>query len=283
MPTVSADGRIHVHDPPRLPLLASHQPTANRRDIPLQHREGSLRRLGKFTPGPYLVDDIRREGVRSGKASRLWTSYQWLPSRDHAHPSIANVPQTAGPQCFCPVPTGTPFVPGAPLRGSGLGDGYIPSAGPYYVADYKNDKYVILNRNPNYHGPRPHRLMPSPYARASMLVTQSITFSTGVGTESCRQATTGQLRSTRCSLQPVPSPRSTTRAPSMAIIRQVPLPGNGVLALNARRAPFADPAIRKAAALAIDSKPSLPHGARFPRRNGSRRCFPEPTVKSRPR
>ena len=34
----------------------------------------------------------------------------------------------------------------------------ISSAGPYYVADYNNGEYVILKRNPNYHGPRPHAL-----------------------------------------------------------------------------------------------------------------------------
>jgi hypothetical protein len=33
-----------------------------------------------------------------------------------------------------------------------------PSAGPYYFSDHFNGEYLILKRNPNYHGPRPARL-----------------------------------------------------------------------------------------------------------------------------
>jgi len=60
---------------------------------------------------------------------------------------------------FCPVPIGTPFVPGAPHQaGESPTGGYIDSAGPYYVADFANERWVILKRNPNYHGPRPQTL-----------------------------------------------------------------------------------------------------------------------------
>ncbi len=54
---------------------------------------------------------------------------------------------------FCLVPIGTPFVPGGPRPDP---DGGLFSAGPYYVAEWDNGEYVILRRNPNYHGPRPH-------------------------------------------------------------------------------------------------------------------------------
>jgi YVTN family beta-propeller protein len=51
---------------------------------------------------------------------------------------------------FCAVPIGTPVDPkGLPA---------IPSAGPYYVASYQPGSRLVLKRNPNYHGPRPHRL-----------------------------------------------------------------------------------------------------------------------------
>ena len=60
---------------------------------------------------------------------------------------------------FCPVPSDTPLVPG----GTGADAGYphgaplaVPSAGPYYVADHLDGEYMILKRNPNYTGPRPH-------------------------------------------------------------------------------------------------------------------------------
>jgi YVTN family beta-propeller protein len=51
---------------------------------------------------------------------------------------------------FCAVPIGTPpDSKGLPA---------IPSAGPYYVASYQPNRQLILKRNPNYRGPRPHRL-----------------------------------------------------------------------------------------------------------------------------
>lgn len=49
----------------------------------------------------------------------------------------------------CAVPIGTPPV-------SGLDD--IPSAGPYYIFSYSPHQQLILRRNPNYHGDRPHHL-----------------------------------------------------------------------------------------------------------------------------
>jgi YVTN family beta-propeller protein len=49
---------------------------------------------------------------------------------------------------FCAVPTNTPVNP--------AGEPTIPSAGPYYVASYMPGHGVVLLRNPNYHGNRPH-------------------------------------------------------------------------------------------------------------------------------
>jgi peptide/nickel transport system substrate-binding protein len=50
---------------------------------------------------------------------------------------------------FCAVPTNTPIT--------SAGERSIPSAGPYYVASYTPGPGVVLLRNPNYHGNRPHR------------------------------------------------------------------------------------------------------------------------------
>ena len=47
---------------------------------------------------------------------------------------------------FCAVPSNTP------IKGARV----IPSAGPYYVASYTPGQGVVLARNPNYHGSRPH-------------------------------------------------------------------------------------------------------------------------------
>jgi peptide/nickel transport system substrate-binding protein len=51
---------------------------------------------------------------------------------------------------FCAVPAGTPVDPkGVPT---------VPSAGPYHVTSFEPNRRVVLRRNPNYQGPRPHRL-----------------------------------------------------------------------------------------------------------------------------
>jgi ABC-type transport system substrate-binding protein/DNA-binding SARP family transcriptional activator len=49
----------------------------------------------------------------------------------------------------CAVPVGTPAVPGLPD---------IPSAGPYYISSYSPRQQLVLRRNPNYRGDRPHHL-----------------------------------------------------------------------------------------------------------------------------
>ena len=58
---------------------------------------------------------------------------------------LANLADSAA----CAVPLGTPAVGGLNA---------IPSAGPYYIASYTPRQQLVLERNPNYHGNRPHRL-----------------------------------------------------------------------------------------------------------------------------
>jgi DNA-binding SARP family transcriptional activator/ABC-type transport system substrate-binding protein/outer membrane protein assembly factor BamB len=108
-------------------------------------------------PGPQYIQDIQGEqAFRSGRAkhiSGLRASGQKL-SITLTKPSHDFLMRLTLP-FFCPVPIGTPFVAGAPHQGQDVHvGGYIPSAGPYYVADFNNDEYVILKRNPNYEGPR---------------------------------------------------------------------------------------------------------------------------------
>ena len=52
---------------------------------------------------------------------------------------------------FCAVPAGTPVAPDGLARP-------MPSAGPYYVSAYFPGEALVVKRNPNYRGPRPHRL-----------------------------------------------------------------------------------------------------------------------------
>jgi YVTN family beta-propeller protein len=51
---------------------------------------------------------------------------------------------------MCSVPPSTPDNPGGVRN--------IPGAGPYTIASYTPGQGIVLARNPNYHGSRPHRL-----------------------------------------------------------------------------------------------------------------------------
>lgn len=61
-----------------------------------------------------------------------------------------DLPARVTEPAFCAVPPDTPIDPN--------GVRVIPSAGPYRVASYTPGEGVVLTRNPNYHGSRPHRL-----------------------------------------------------------------------------------------------------------------------------
>ncbi len=60
-----------------------------------------------------------------------------------------DLPARMAEPALCAVPSNTPTNP--------AGERLIPSAGPYYVASYTPGQGVVLARNPNYHGSRPHR------------------------------------------------------------------------------------------------------------------------------
>jgi peptide/nickel transport system substrate-binding protein len=62
----------------------------------------------------------------------------------------ADIPSLLAQPFFCAVPSDTPVSPD--------GVRVIPSAGPYYVASDTPGQAVVLARNPNYRGGRPHRL-----------------------------------------------------------------------------------------------------------------------------
>jgi DNA-binding SARP family transcriptional activator/ABC-type oligopeptide transport system substrate-binding subunit len=166
MPTVSADGRTYTFrirpgyrfsPPSNQPVTAETFRYSIERALSPRLAEGPV---VPNPPGPHVIDDI--EGERAfldGTASHisgLRAAGDTL-SITLIRPSLDFLERLALP-FFCPVPVGTPFVAGAPHRAVPAGDGSIVSAGPYYVAYSRGDGYVILKRNPNYHGPRPHAL-----------------------------------------------------------------------------------------------------------------------------
>jgi ABC-type transport system substrate-binding protein/DNA-binding beta-propeller fold protein YncE len=115
-------------------------------------------RLGEEAPGPRLLGDI--QGLDAFRAQRANHLAGVRARGDRLSitlraPSGDFLERLATP-FFCPVPTGTPIVPGGAtvFIPGGAGRSMTPSAGAYYLADQFNGEYAILKPNPNYPGPR---------------------------------------------------------------------------------------------------------------------------------
>jgi peptide/nickel transport system substrate-binding protein len=129
--------------------------------------------------------------------------------------------------------------------------GHIVSAGPYYVANYSNEEHVILKRNPNYHGPRPHAL-------------DAIAILEGVGASIALDWTEHRGWDGTTSLtDPLldqggavdrrwGARRAAARGDQRYFLTQ--LPRTRFIAFNAGRGLFADPRVRRAATLALDRR-----------------------------
>jgi ABC-type transport system substrate-binding protein len=138
---------------------------------------------------------------------------------------------------FCPVPIGTPVVPGGVTRP-------IPSAGPYYVASSALGQTVLL-RNPNYHGARPRRIerivytSSVPSAKAVALVDSGAAeFVDGYTTD----ADPGALATTS----------GAARHKGRYVV--VPVPFIDAIAFNTKRPLFRDARMRRAVSFSIDRR-----------------------------
>jgi YVTN family beta-propeller protein len=74
----------------------------------------------------------------------------------HLLRAVPDFPSRIALPAFCAVPPDMPIDP--------AGVRTFPSAGPYYLSSYAPGQGVVLARNPNYHGSRPHRFARIEYA-----------------------------------------------------------------------------------------------------------------------
>jgi DNA-binding SARP family transcriptional activator/ABC-type transport system substrate-binding protein len=154
MPSISADARTYgftirpgytFSPPSNAPVTA---------DVIRYSIERALSpRLGSDAPGPAVVGDIVGESAFRADTATHISGLRTVGDRlsiTLKKPSPDFLERLALPY-FCPVPIGTPIVPG------GMQDVAPASAGPYYMAPSgENGELMILERNPNYTGPRPH-------------------------------------------------------------------------------------------------------------------------------
>jgi peptide/nickel transport system substrate-binding protein len=150
LPKQSADGRTY-----RFTIRTGFRfsPPSNEPVTAQTFKDSIERTLNPAMRSPfaqYLTNVVGARRYRAGNASHISgivARADKLTIRLTA-PSPDFLSQIALPG-FCAVPSNTP------VDRNGVPN--IPSAGPYYVASYSPGHGVVLARNPNYHGTRPHR------------------------------------------------------------------------------------------------------------------------------
>jgi YVTN family beta-propeller protein len=102
--------------------------------------------------GPaFLGDVVGASAYAAGKAKRVsGVTASGNVLRIRLVSPAPDFPERIALSWFAAVPIGTPIEP--------RGVREVPSAGPYYVASESPGEGVVLRRNPNYRGGRPHRL-----------------------------------------------------------------------------------------------------------------------------
>jgi YVTN family beta-propeller protein len=155
---------------------------------------------------------------------------------------------------FCAVP------PNTPIKRNGVDA--VPSAGPYYVASRVPERSLVLRRNPNYSGPRPHRLA-------------EIRYTIGVPEEKAVAAVEGG-RADYVEINPPNLAGGLPAEPRQRLIERYGPPSEAARAgrqqlftqpslstysfvFNTRRGPFTDPRLRRAVNFAMDRRALAEH------------------------
>jgi ABC-type oligopeptide transport system substrate-binding subunit len=245
MPDVSPDGRTYTF---RIRKGYRFSPPSNQA-VTAETFRYSIERalspgLGPQAPGYDFVSDIAGAGAfHRGKAehvSGIVVRGDTLRIRLTA-PAGDFLARLSTPY-FAAVPVGTPIVNGGVQTP-------IPSAGPYYLKLTWQGELHVLERNPNYHGPRPHNLERIVYD------------TTNSAHRTVEQIETGQADYAADVLQlstfarggPVDARYGRLR-PGSPLLVQTPQLGFSHLAFNTSRGAFADARLRQAVNYAIDRR-----------------------------
>ena len=236
LPTVSDAGRTYTF---RIRHGYRFSPLSNAPVTAESFRHAIERFLSPtLQPGPWnlavLADVVGANAYHAGKAAHV--------SGISAHGdtlvirllrAATDLPSRLALPNFCAVPAGLP------VAYQGLHDP-IPSAGPYYLAD-RAQNVLVLKRNPNYQGPRPH----GPDAIVYRM-------NVDVG-DAVAQIEQGKLDLV-LEDDPALAPTSAAAREAGPRYREVPKNWISLLALNTRRPLFADSRVRRAVEYAIDRR-----------------------------
>ena len=153
---------------------------------------------------------------------------------------------------FCAVPIGTPIDP--------KGVRVIPMAGPYTIASYTPGQEVVLERNPNYVGNRPHRLdrIELSFGLAKQKTDAQIAAGNADYAIDGVDATNTAKLASRYGSGSVPAKRGRQQ------FFVDPLLGYDFLTLNTHRPLFRDVRLRQAVNYAIDRRALAQLGSAYP-------------------
>jgi ABC-type oligopeptide transport system substrate-binding subunit/class 3 adenylate cyclase/streptogramin lyase/tRNA A-37 threonylcarbamoyl transferase component Bud32 len=240
MPSVSADGRTYTF---RIRRGFRFSPPSNQA-VTAQTFKYSIERalspgLGPEAPGINFLRDVKGAAAfHDGKARAISGI---TVGGDDLHISLVapagDFLARLSMPFFAAVPIGAPIVSGGVLDP-------LPSAGPYYIKVSWKGELTVLERNPNYHGPRPHKLSRIVYDKGSTthrtvnLIDQGKADYTLNLLEDSDYAPGGRI----------------DRRFGKSQLVQTPQPGVRLLQFNTKRGPFADSRLRRAVSYALDRR-----------------------------
>ena len=247
MPSVSADGRTYSF---RIRPGFRFSPPSNQA-VTAETFKYSIERalspkLGPEAPGiSFLSDVVGAKAFHEGKKGEIkgiTVAGDVLRIRLVA-PAGDFLARLSMP-FFAAVPVG------APIEKGGVRDP-LPSAGPYYIKLTWQSELTVLERNPNYHGPRPHNLSRIVYDKNNTThravdqiehgkadYTLNLLQESAYAPGGALDARFGQGR-------------KGTAGPQLV---QTPQPGVRLLQFNTRRGPFVDSRLRRAVSYALDRR-----------------------------
>jgi serine/threonine-protein kinase len=143
---------------------------------------------------------------------------------------------------FAAVPIGTPIVDGGVQTP-------IPSAGPYYLAVSFQGDLSVLERNPNYHGPRPARLERIVYSLNNLSAHEVQQIEAGTADYTADVLGDSQFKPAGQLDRKYGVGHRRAGAPAM---RYAPVVGDAFIQFNTRSGPFANVRLRRAVDLALE-------------------------------
>lgn len=247
MPTVSDSGRTYTF---RIRPGFRFSPPSNEPVTAATFRYAIERALSRgLGPGApaygYLGDVVGATAFHAGKAqhvSGITVSGDQLRIRVVA-PAGDFLARLSMP-FFAAVPLGTPVVDGGVQTP-------IPSAGPYYLAVSFQDQLRVLERNPNYHGPRPARLQRIVYSLNNLAGREIDQIEGGKADYTADVLKDSQFRLGGLLDAKYGSSGSRSGSPSMRYAAAV---GESFIQFNMRTGPFRSRKLRQAVDLALDRR-----------------------------